>query len=362
MAASAPPRSAHRARRRWCSASAQRWFAPGFVDREPDRGRRLLHALRDADDEGYAWPATRSPHSTSATGSATITVPLLVAGGEHDQVRAPDLLARDDGGPPERDVEVVRRAGTCRPPRYPSAVAQLLQLRPGAARRETSVTDVYDEGMAVRREVLGDAYVDRAEAATHRPHCGTSRSSSPSTRGARSGPGRGSTGGCALAITLTALIARGHRDELALHVRAARTNGLTAEEIGEVILQTRDLLRSARRQPRRSRSPSRSSRRRQSDELTPSSTTRSRTPFGRYGGALAGVRPDDLAALAVADVLDTAPGAGPGAVDEIVSATPTARARTTATSAGWRGCSPGCRCPCRRRPSTGCAARASTRR
>ncbi len=39
-------------------------------------------------------------------------------------------------------------------------------------------------------------------------------------------------------ITLTALIARGHHEELALHVRAARTNGLTDDEIKEVILQS----------------------------------------------------------------------------------------------------------------------------
>jgi 3-oxoadipate enol-lactonase / 4-carboxymuconolactone decarboxylase len=39
-------------------------------------------------------------------------------------------------------------------------------------------------------------------------------------------------------ITLTALIARGHHEELAMHVRAARTNGLSREEIGELILQT----------------------------------------------------------------------------------------------------------------------------
>ena len=38
-------------------------------------------------------------------------------------------------------------------------------------------------------------------------------------------------------ITLTALIARGHHEEFALHVRAARTNGLTNDEIKELILQ-----------------------------------------------------------------------------------------------------------------------------
>ena len=39
-------------------------------------------------------------------------------------------------------------------------------------------------------------------------------------------------------ITLTALVARGHHEELAMHVRAARTNGLTNDEIKELLLQT----------------------------------------------------------------------------------------------------------------------------
>ena len=38
-------------------------------------------------------------------------------------------------------------------------------------------------------------------------------------------------------VTLTALIAQGHWDELAMHVSAALRNGLTPDEIGEVILQ-----------------------------------------------------------------------------------------------------------------------------
>ena len=39
-------------------------------------------------------------------------------------------------------------------------------------------------------------------------------------------------------ITLTALIARGHEEELAMHLRAALRNGLTVDEIKEVILQS----------------------------------------------------------------------------------------------------------------------------
>jgi acetyl-CoA acyltransferase len=42
-----------------------------------------------------------------------------------------------------------------------------------------------------------------------------------------------------------------------------------------------------------------------------------RTPFGRYGGALACVRPDDLAAHVLAALLQRAPGLDPVAVDEV---------------------------------------------
>lgn len=43
-----------------------------------------------------------------------------------------------------------------------------------------------------------------------------------------------------------------------------------------------------------------------------------RTPFGRFHGALAGVRPDDLAATVVQATLDRSPGMDPAAVDEVV--------------------------------------------
>jgi acetyl-CoA acyltransferase len=43
-----------------------------------------------------------------------------------------------------------------------------------------------------------------------------------------------------------------------------------------------------------------------------------RTPFGRYAGALAGSRPDDLAATVVREVVDRAPGLDPAAVDDVI--------------------------------------------
>ncbi len=95
----------------------------------------------------------------------------------------------------------------------------------------------YDEGMAVRREVLGNAHVDRAIAGTT---AFTADFQDMITRYAwgdiwtRPGLDRRSRS----MITLTALIARGHREEFAMHVRAALRNGVTADEIKEVILQS----------------------------------------------------------------------------------------------------------------------------
>jgi 4-carboxymuconolactone decarboxylase len=98
------------------------------------------------------------------------------------------------------------------------------------------MSDELEPGMRVRREVLGDDHVDRAIAGTTPL---TADFQAFLTRYAwgevwsRPGLDR-RTRSC---ITLTALVALGHEQELALHVRAARRDGLTPEEIGEVLLQ-----------------------------------------------------------------------------------------------------------------------------
>jgi len=90
--------------------------------------------------------------------------------------------------------------------------------------------------MKVRRDVLGDQHVD---AAIERTSDLTADFQDLITRYAwgeiwdRPGLDRRTRS----AITLTALVARGHFDELALHVRAALRNGLTPDEIEEVLLQ-----------------------------------------------------------------------------------------------------------------------------
>jgi 4-carboxymuconolactone decarboxylase len=99
------------------------------------------------------------------------------------------------------------------------------------------VSDERDRGMEVRREVLGDDHVDNAIDKTTEF---TKDFQDLITRYAwgevwtRPGLDRRMRS----AITLTALIARGHFEELAMHIRAARRNGLSDDEIKEVLLQS----------------------------------------------------------------------------------------------------------------------------
>jgi 4-carboxymuconolactone decarboxylase len=95
--------------------------------------------------------------------------------------------------------------------------------------------DRYERGMGVRREVLGDAHVDAAMADASAFTADFQELITRYAWGevwARPGLDR-RTRSC---ITLTALVAGGHDHELALHLRAARRDGLSWDEIKEVLL------------------------------------------------------------------------------------------------------------------------------
>ena len=93
------------------------------------------------------------------------------------------------------------------------------------------------DGMAVRRSVLGDAHVDRAIERTTEFTAPWQEFITRYAWGgvwAREGLDRRTRS----AITLAVLTALGREHEIAMHVRAALRNGLTAAEIGEVLLHT----------------------------------------------------------------------------------------------------------------------------
>jgi 3-oxoadipate enol-lactonase/4-carboxymuconolactone decarboxylase len=119
----------------------------------------------------------------------------------------------------------------------PPPVAPVAEIAPAVVQPEAlGRPDPYDAGIKVRREVLGDAHVDRALASADafsgdfqefitRYAWGEIWDRPGLDRRARS------------CVTLTALVAGGHLDELAFHTRAALRNGLTPDEIKEVLLQ-----------------------------------------------------------------------------------------------------------------------------
>lgn len=232
--------------------SAERWFAPGFLEHHPEVGSALLHALSDTDDDGYVRVCEALADFDVRDRLGEVTAPVLAVAGAHDKVTpTADLRLIADG---VRHGELLELAGVSHlaPAEAPDEVAALIRRHvlgeePPAATGPLPVTagdpgdpgDTarYDAGLAVRREVLGDAHVDRALTGTTDLTRDFQELITQYAWGSiwtRPGLDRRSRS----LITLTALVARGHHEELAMHVRAARTNGLSVEEISECLLQT----------------------------------------------------------------------------------------------------------------------------
>ena len=220
------------------SGSAERWFGPGFLDREQGTASALLHALQDADDQGYIAVCEALADFDVRDRLGEITTPVLsVAGSARRHHARPEMLrtiaeqvkdgryveldgvshlapaeapvGRGPADPPARaraSRELVRRAAVA--PAWPYA-ARCSATPTSTARPPTPPTSPREFQEFITEYAWGGIWT--------RP--GLDRRSRSM-------------------ITLTALIARGHHEELAMHVRAARTNGLTDDEIKELILQS----------------------------------------------------------------------------------------------------------------------------
>jgi 4-carboxymuconolactone decarboxylase len=93
----------------------------------------------------------------------------------------------------------------------------------------------YDAGMAVRREVLGDDHVDRAQARTT-PFTADFQDFITRCAWGEVWTRPGIDRRMRSAITLAVLMTLRCEEELGMHVRAALRNGLTEDEIAEVLL------------------------------------------------------------------------------------------------------------------------------
>lgn len=167
--------------------------------------------------------------------AGTIAPVVAVAGVYDSDVAISDVATLAHGAPGGRLV-VFERVGGPAPLEAPEQVAaELLRLAP--APEFTTIAERTDAGMAVRRAVLGDAHVDRATAAaTDLTREFQDFITDYAWGGIWTRPGLDRR--ARSMITLTALVARGHHEELAMHLKAARTNGLSFDEIRELLLQT----------------------------------------------------------------------------------------------------------------------------
>ncbi|MET7902650.1 4-carboxymuconolactone decarboxylase [Streptomyces sp. NPDC005355] len=212
------------------------WFSHDFA--ATPRGRALLQDLRDTDRAGYAACCDVLADYDVRDELASIAAPTLVVAGRDDPATPPpharEIADAVLGASLLELAGAAHLAGAERPEAVtPALLAHFTRTSadsPDDASRHAA-------GMTVRRAVLGDTHVDRAVARTT-PF--TARFQDFITRYAwgEIWTGDGLDRRMRSAITLTALIAHGHDAELAMHIRAALTNGLTREEIGEVLLQS----------------------------------------------------------------------------------------------------------------------------
>lgn len=258
-------------------SAPERWFTPGFAAAQPAIVEWAVQMVRTTDPGCYIASCEALAAFDIRAELGRIAVPTLVLVGAEDHVTGPAEARTLVAGIRDARLALVPGASHLAPVEQPAAVTDLLvhhfstawynpsdtstgltvlpdrgpapalsaTIGPVAeiapAEQPEAVTagrpDPYEAGMRVRRQVLGDAHVDGAMAAADDF---TGDFQELITRYAwgevwtREGLDRRTRS----AVTLTALVAGGHLEELAFHTRAALRNGLTPAEIKEVLIQT----------------------------------------------------------------------------------------------------------------------------
>lgn len=222
--------------------SAKTWFADGFIEHNPTDSTALLHSLQNAERFSYAHASIALSEFDMSDELAQVSTPLLALAGEKDPVSPPEHARTVAAAVQNGQAAVLENVAHQGPTEDPEGTAKILHAFFSGQNVEQhdgdqTIGEIYDAGMVVRREVLSDAHVDRATANADEF---TSDFQEMITRYAwgtiwtRPGLDRKMRS----AVTLTAMVAGKYWDELAMHVKAARRNGLTVDEIKEILLQT----------------------------------------------------------------------------------------------------------------------------
>ena len=257
--------------------SPDRWFTAGFAAAQPAITEWAVQMVRTTDPGCYITACEALATFDVRAELGMVGVPTLVLVGSDDQVTGPAEARTLVAGIPDARLAVVPGASHLVPVEQPAAVTDLLvrhfstawqtahdtgqtavpgipvKAVPAAPPQPVAIAEIapapvmepphlmgrpdpYDAGLKVRREVLGDAHVDRALSQADDFSADFQEFITRYAWGEiwdRPGLDRRSRS----CVTLTALVAGGHLDELAFHTRAALRNGLTPDEIKEVLLQ-----------------------------------------------------------------------------------------------------------------------------
>ncbi|WLQ07968.1 alpha/beta fold hydrolase [Arthrobacter oryzae] len=111
--------------------SAQRWFAPGFMEREPELSSRLLHSLRDADRFSYAFCCEALAGFDVRAELGSIRVPTQAVAGAEDGVAPPsfaaEVVAGITAGGGTANAVTLEGVAHLAPAEAPAHVAELLR-------------------------------------------------------------------------------------------------------------------------------------------------------------------------------------------------------------------------------------------
>ena len=118
------------------AGSAERWFAPGVIDREPAASAALLHSLQDADRFSYAFCCEALAEFDVRGRLGDITLPLLALAGEQDAVTPPSFAEYVAERTPNGTSAAVGGAAHLLPAEKPEETAHLLRSFFGAAYQE----------------------------------------------------------------------------------------------------------------------------------------------------------------------------------------------------------------------------------
>jgi 3-oxoadipate enol-lactonase/4-carboxymuconolactone decarboxylase len=211
----------------------ERWFSPGFREKQPEALAGWRNLFLRTNPEGYASTCAtlRDTDLTDVIGN--IATPTLVVAGGQDGATPLGLVQACAEAIPGAQFEVFPEAGHIPSIEQPHDLAALIRQ----FYKDHSMADenIFERGMTTRRSVLGDTHVDNAIARTTEFDEAFQTYITEGAWGAVwSRPGL--TLRERSLLTLTLLAALGHEEEFAMHVRATANTGASADDIKEALL------------------------------------------------------------------------------------------------------------------------------